>query len=147
MILVFNVLSVDEAMLDFGMWRWVWIILTFMLEIISNIEGTGSFQITRGDRWRFVGDYGRLISIWFVLLSCRPVRATQIHNTSFALSRNLVSRIASHVNESKSCTCDGLLTGAPEHDWSMSINALEQQCADISWSAGRVIMSRIQSTY
>ena len=119
-----NVLSVDEAMLNFGMCEMSLNHLDFYVRNYIDIddEGTGSFQnYTWGTAGDSLSDYGRLISILIRAVElCRPDSSTtqRFINTSVALSRNLVSRIASHVNESKSCTCDGLLTGAPEHDWS-----------------------------
>ena len=119
-----NVLSVDEAMLNFGMCGMSVNHLDYYVRNYIDIddEGSGSFQnYTWGSAGDSLSDYGRLISILIRALElCRPDSSTRQRfiNTSLALSRNLVNRIASNVNESKSCTCDGLLTGAPEHDWS-----------------------------
>jgi len=120
-----NVLTVDEALMNWGLCDVAIDHLDYYVRNYIEIEEeSASFlNYTWGSAGDSLSDFGRLITILIRAVTlCRPDLSTKQRfvNVSIALSHNLLSRIATveRTKHSNACSCDGLLTGAPEHDWS-----------------------------
>lgn len=120
-------LTVDDALLDWGMLEVAREHVGFYLDNYVRDDGTVNYY-TWGDLGDSVGDTGRIVSVFLKVVrlggdsGTAKAWATHYLPKAQALGRLMLREIAAQQSVPPPDGCQGLLQGAPEHDWSSVTN-------------------------